>query len=500
MKYSFSIKGVLFVFLSLLILLFTESCSEKAKQNKQSKTDTDSQSFESDSIDIDLDQMVDFSFDQIKERGTIRIALENNSTGYFLYKGRPMGFQYELINNFCDKNNLQMEIVLENNFYKSFQMLIKGEVDVIAHSLTQTRDRKKILNFIDPLYEVRQMLVQHKPEGWEKMKKHQIENKLLKSPSELIGKEIHVRKGSSYFNRLHNLSDEIGGDIIVVEEGSEVTTEDLIVMVAYKGIDYTVADEDLADVGATYFDNIDVQTPISLPTQVSWAVRKNSSELKEQLNNWLLDLKRKPDFNVLFKKYFEDPKSFKQRARSDFSSITGNKISPYDDLIKKYARSINWDWRLLAALIYQESQFNPNANSWVGAKGLMQLMPVTAKEFGAQNILDPEQNIKAGTNYLKWLKAYWEKYIDDINEQYKFIIASYNTGQGHVLDAMKLAEKYGKDPHKWDDNVAFYLLLKSKPNYYKDPVVQSGYCRGREPVNYVKGISEQFEIYKQFFE
>lgn len=497
MKYSFSLKGILLIFLSLLVFLFIESCSDKSKK---SLTGTEAQSIESDSIDIDLDQMVDFNFDQIKERGTIRIALENNSTGYFLYKGRPMGFQYELINNFCDKNNLQMEIVLENNFYKSFQMLVKGEVDVIAHSLTITRNRKEIVSFIDPLYEVRQMLVQHKPEGWEEMKKHQIESKLLKSPSELIGKEIHVRKGSSYLNRLHNLSDEIGGDIIIVEEGSEVTTEDLIVMVAYKSIEYTVADEDLADVGATYFDNIDVQTPISLPTQVSWAVRKNSPQLKEQLNKWLLNLKRKPDFNVLLKKYFEDPKSFKQRARSDFSTITGSKISPYDDLIKKYAKSIEWDWRLLAALIYQESQFNPNASSWVGAKGLMQLMPATAKEFGAQNILDPEQNIMAGTNYLKWLKAYWEKYIDDIKEQYKFIIASYNAGQGHVLDAMKLAEKYDKDPQKWDENVAFYLLLKSKPNYYKDPVVQSGYCRGGEPVNYVNSISEQFEIYKQFFD
>jgi len=202
MKYSFSSKGILLIFLSLPVLLFIESCSDKSKKSLKG---TESHLIESDSIDVDLDQMVDFNFDQIKKRGTIRIAIENNSTGYFLYKGRPMGFQYELINNFCDDNNLQMEIILENDFYKSFQMLVKGEVDVITHPLTITRNRKKIISFIDPLYEVRQMLVQHKPEGWEKMKKHQIENKLIKSPSELVGKEIHVRKGSSYLNRLHYL-------------------------------------------------------------------------------------------------------------------------------------------------------------------------------------------------------------------------------------------------------------------------------------------------------
>jgi len=411
-----------------------------------------------------------------------------------------MGFQYELAKDFCDKNNLTMEIVIENDFERSFQLLLKGEADIISHSLTYTKDRKKIVNFIDPQYEVRQMLIQHKPEGWEKMKKHEIENNLIKSPTELIGRVIYVKKGSSYLKRLNNLSEELGDDIIIKEESGEILTEELIVMVADKTIEFTVADEDLADVGATYFDNIDVHMPVSLPTQVGWAIRKNSPDLLIQLNNWLNELKRKPDFNVLFKKYFDDPKGFKRRVRSDFSTITGNKISPYDDLIKKYATNIGWDWRLLAALVYQESQFDPNAKSWVGARGLMQLVPRTAQEFGAKNILDPEQNIMAGTNYLKWLEAYWSKYIDEETVLEKFVLASYNSGQGHVLDAMKLAEKYGKDPKKWDDNVEFYLLQKSKPKYYKDPVVSSGYCRGREPVNYVKSILEQVEIYQQFFD
>jgi membrane-bound lytic murein transglycosylase F len=474
-----------------LLMLFLWSCSEKKDSDNQYSGSLDSLKFDSTSVEFDLAE--------IKERGSLRVILENTSTGYFLYKGRAMGFHYELIKDFCDKNGLNVEIIIENDFKKSFQKLLRGEADIIAHALTLTKGRKEIINFIDPLYEVRQMLIQHKPVGWEKMKKHEIENELIKSPSELIGKRIHVKKGSSYLKRLENLSDEIGGDIIIFEESGDVITEELIVMVANKTIEFTVADEDLANVGATYFDNIDVNMPISLPTQVGWAIRKNSVELLVELNKWISELKRKPDFNVLFKKYYDDPKGFKRRAQSDFSTITGNRISPYDDLIKKYAKNIKWDWRLLAAQIYQESQFNPNAKSWIGAEGLMQLVPSTAREFGAKQILDPEQNIRAGTNFIKWLEEYWGKYIDDPAELEKFVLASFNTGHGHVLDAMKLAEKYGKNPKVWDDNVGFYMLLKSKPKYFNDPVVNSGYCRGREPVNYVSSIYEQFEIYKQFF-
>jgi membrane-bound lytic murein transglycosylase F len=471
--------------------MISGACSEKSRPESENLMKSNLLEFDSTSVD--------FNFKQIKERGSIRIILANTSTGYFLYKGRPMGFQYELVKNFCDNNNIKMEIVIDQDFNRSFQMLLKGEADIIAHSLTINKDRKEILNFMLPLYEVRQMLVQHKPAGWETMKKHEIEAGLLKRPSELIGKEIHVKKGSSYALRLKNLSDEIGGDIIIKEENGELITEDLIVRVANKEIAFTVADEDLAEVGATYFQNIDVQMPVSLPTQVSWAVRKNCPELLSQLNNWLSSIKRKPDFNVLFKKYFDDPKGFRKRAQSDLSTIRGDMISPYDEFIKKYARSIGWDWRLLASLIYQESQFDPEAKSWVGARGLMQLMPTTAKKYGAQNILDPEQNIKAGTNFIKWLQEYWKKYIEDKTELQKFVLASYNTGQVHVLDAMKLAEKYNKDSKIWNDNVEFYLLMKSKPKYYKDPVVTGGYCRGSEPVHYVKNIYEQFDIYKQFF-
>jgi membrane-bound lytic murein transglycosylase F len=130
----------------------------------------------------------------------------------------------------------------------------------------------------------------------------------------------------------------------------------------------------------------------------------------------------------------------------------------------------------------------------------MQLMPRTAVSHGVQpnELNNPERNIIAGTKHLVMLEKHWETVIMDSLERIKFTLGSYNVGQGHVEDAIRLAKKYDLNPSIWDDNVAQMLLNKSKPKYYKDPVVKYGYCRGKEPVNYVKSILDTFELYKQF--
>jgi membrane-bound lytic murein transglycosylase F len=478
-------------FLLLFFCLIHLGCSNQSSR----KADTRSNPDYREQIDP-----VEFDLEDIKKRGSLRVILENTSTGYFLYKGRPMGLQYELSRRFCEEMGLTLEVIIENDLEKSFQMLQEGLGDVIAHSLSITKERRAEVAFTKPYYEIRQMLVQRKPDEWRSMKTHEIENELIRSPSELIGKEIYVKKGSSYVRRLRNLSEEIGGDIIIIEEFGDVLTEELIHMVSNNEVKLTVADEDIANINATYYQNIDVNTPLSLPTQVAWAIRKNAPELMSALNKWITSVKRKPDYNVLYRKYFKDPKGFITRLQSDFSSLGGQKISPYDDLIKKYAEKINWDWRLIAAMIHQESNFNPRAESWMGAKGLMQLIPQTAQSYGASDIFNPEENIMAGSKYLQWLDNYWEKYVQDSTERKKFVMASFNAGQGHVMDAVRLTEKYGGNPNKWEGNVAYYLLQKSKPKFFKDPVVNSGYCRGSEPVNYIEDIFLQYDIYKQFID
>ena len=158
---------------------------------------------------------------------------------------------------------------------------------------------------------------------------------------------------------------------------------------------------------------------------------------------------------------------------------------------------MEWDWRLLASQAYQESRFNPAARSWAGATGLLQLMPRTAQQFGVTNPLDPEDNLRGGVRFLQWLKDYWAKRIPDEGERLKFVLASYNTGQGHVEDAQRLAEKHGGDPQRWED-VSYWLLQKSKQQFSNDPVVKFGFCRGIEPVTYVSLIMDRFDHYRQF--
>ena len=200
---------------------------------------------------------------------------------------------------------------------------------------------------------------------------------------------------------------------------------------------------------------------------------------------------------MIYNKYFKNKRDFKKRTKSEFYSINSNKISVYDALIKKETEKLDWDWRLLASLIYQESGFDPKAKSWTGARGLMQVMPATAKELGIKNSTDPEQNITGGTQYLKNLWNKFEEATDSIQRQ-KLTIASYNCGYYHVLDAQKLASKRGLDKNKWDDNVANVILDLSHKKHFSDPVVKYGYVRGTEPYNYVEQIYDRYQHYREF--
>jgi membrane-bound lytic murein transglycosylase F len=337
--------------------------------------------------------------------------------------------------------------------------------------------------------------VQRKPDNWRSLTADQINKQLIRNVAELVDKEVHVMKNSSFQQRLEHLSEEIGGDIIIKEDSVDAASESLIKSVAQGQIDYTVADYPIAMVNAAYYSNLDVSTALSLPQQIAWAVRKDAPELLHAINTWLAEIKKEPTFMVIYNRYFKSPRTSLIRMQSDYSSLAGNKISPYDEWIKQGAIKLGWDWRLLAAVIYQESRFQTTDESWAGARGLMQLMPETAQRFGASNPDDPRQSIKAGVNFLKYLDTYWSKSITDVDERLKFVLASYNAGLSHIIDARELTVKYKKDPTAWND-VAYFLLQKSNPEYYRDPVVMAGYCKCEETVSYVKNVLARFEEYQ----
>lgn len=434
----------------------------------------------------------------IEERERIKAITSYSPFSYFIYQGQPMGYEYELLQMLGSYLDMPVDIIVARDFQNMEEMLKNGKGDLIAYNLTITSERRERLAFTDPMNVTRQMLVQRKPGNWRDMKLHQIEARLISSPFELKDKTIHVRRGSAYTSRLRNLSDEIGHDINIVEASAHVTTEDLIRLVAEDSIDYTVSDENIARVQAAYYNNINIEMPISLHQQTAWAVRPSSTLLLESINEWLEEAKKEADYHVVYNKYYKDRHEFIARYTSDFFPITGDAISPYDDMLREGADMLGWDWRLLAALTYRESKFDPLAQSWAGAVGLMQLMPRTAREFGAEDPYNPEQNIKAGINFLLWLEEYWADKIEDEQERKKFIIASYNVGQGHIQDARRLAEAFDADPDVWDNNVEHYIIKKSNPDYYSMDIVNYGYANGLEPVNYVESIFSLHEHYKQF--
>ena len=439
---------------------------------------------------------VDLDLHEILERGFINAAVDYSSTSYFVYKGEIMGFEYELLKRLEDYLNIQVNIIVEPSIESAIQMLNKGEVDIIAYPLTITKARKKQIAFTDHYISQKQVLVQRKPENWRQMKLHEIEKTLIRDQVDLIGKTIHVLNSSSYIDALEALSEQIGDTIYIVEEDAGVDTEQLIRNVAEGVYDYTVSDENIAQVNRAYYPILDIKTPVSFPRRVSWAVRKNSNSLLDTLNTGFDFINRSGTLNIIYNKYFKSSRKAREIERSEYASFSGQKLSPYDDLIKKYSGKLNWDWRLLAAMVYQESKFDPRSESWAGAQGLLQLMPATARELGVKNRSNPEQSLRGGTDYLLWLEEQWQPRVSDMDEQMKFVMASYNVGLGHVYDACALAEKYGANPKIWDE-VKPYMLKLANRKYFNDPVVKLGYARGSEPVNYVDEILLRFERYKQ---
>lgn len=439
---------------------------------------------------------VQIDLEQIQKRGYITALVDNNSISYFIYKGQPMGYEYELLNLLASQLNVDLKIKVTSGVERAIDLLNTGEGDILAFPLTITKDRTSYVSFSRPHFNTYQVLVQRKPENWRRMGIDDINDRLIRNPVELVGKEVFVLPATSFELRLKNLSEEIGGDILIRRDTTSAESESLIRKVALGDVPYTVADHMMANVNASYYPNLDVNTPVSVMQQVAWATRMNSPKLLESVNAWLSQVKREATFMVIYNRYFKSPRTSLIRMKSDYSSLGGNKLSPFDDLIKKGATELGWDWRLLASLVYQESHFLPKGESWAGARGLMQLMPGTAKRFGATNLDDPRQSIKAGVGYLKYLDKYWAKRVADPDERLKFILASYNAGLSHITDARKLAEKHGKNPNVWDENVEYFLTKKSDPRFYRDPVVMAGYCKCEEPVNYVKDVLDRFDEYK----
>lgn len=261
---------------------------------------------------------------------------------------------------------------------------------------------------------------------------------------------MHVRKNSSYYERLHNLEEEIGGDINIITLPGEKTTDEIIKMVVDDSIDFTISDDNVASINQTYYPILDIETQVSFSQRIAWGVRSNSPSLLKKVNDWVERSKKQDFYYVIYDKYFKNKKSYSRRIKSEFYSKNEGKISEYDSIIKTNAERIGWDWRLLSSLVYQESRFKPTEKSWAGAGGLMQIMPATAKDLGIDDLHNPSENLKAGVLYLEQMREKFSKVTDSV-QKIKFTMAAYNAGLGHVRDAQRLTKAAGENHLVWDD-------------------------------------------------
>ncbi len=420
---------------------------------------------------------------EIKDSGEIVMLTLYSSVSYFTYRGQEMGLQYELGEQFAKSIGVKIRIEIARSTQELVRKLLNGEGDIIVYNLPIIKEWKDSILYCGEEAVTHQVLVQRAGD-----KAHTVSD-----VTELIDKDIYVKPGK-YYDRLINLNEELGGGIrIHPVKNDSVSQEDLIRQVSEGKIPYTVADNEIARLNATYYYNLNIKLPVSFDQRASWAVRKTSPQLAIAVNEWSKKNVASMAYTASMKRYFEIGKS---TVHSPILSLREGKISVFDELFKKYAGQIGWDWRLLASLAYAESNFDTTAVSWAGAKGLMQLMPATAEAMGVPKgrELNPEESIKAAVKYLGITSRSFSHVPSE--ERLSFVLASYNSGIGHIYDAMALAEKYGSNKYIWKDHVEKYVLLKSNEEYFTDSVCKNGYFRGIETYNFVREIMSRYEVYK----
>jgi len=425
------------------------------------------------------------TLEEIRRSGYIRILTRNNDTSFFIYRGHRMGFDYELGKRLAQRLGIRVDMVITTNWGDMVRDLLRGEGDVIAAEVSITEARKQEVLFAAPWGQTREVVVYRGSAA------------PIAAPEDLAGKDVHVRRSSTYFETLTALSRALEAQgkaairIHLVPEDQE--TDTILTAVSKGDILYTVADALLARIHAASFEGLKMGPALSEERDLAWAVRPRDVKLKQEIDAVFRELRKKPDFNLLRRQYFEEDRTFQKARRHElYASETGT-LSPYDAMVRRYAGKHAFDWRLVAAQIYQESHFDPRGKSWAGASGLFQLMPATAKGLRVEDPTDPEQSIRAGLEYMHKLHDHYGDVPDDI-ERYRFALAAYNTGSGHIDDARRLARADKKDAKKWRE-VAPYVLRLSQRKYAAR--TRFGYCRGAEPVDYVRHIDERYAGYAQ---
>ena len=409
--------------------------------------------------------------DGIRKRRVLRVLTRNNAATYFLWRGQLKGFEYELAGEFAREHGLRLEMIVPREGASLYDLLREGRGDMIAAALTPPPEwRLDRILFCRSYDSVSHVVVDDKD-----------------SPlrfSDLRGRTFYVQRSSPFWRTLAPLEADWGFALEAAPENLEAAG--IIDRVGAGEYDLTVTDSRTLAVERSWRDDVQQVATLRTDIPLSWAVRESNPQLREAIDTFVRQSYRGLFYNVIHDRYFGDRRQVAERE------IHGDRLSPYDEIVKKLANQYGFDWRMIVAQMYQESRFHQRAVSFAGARGLMQIMPVTAVELGIENLDDPEAAIHAGIRYLDWVRDRFEPQLP-VQDRMWFTLAAYNAGPGHVRDARRLAEEIGLNSNRWFENVEKAMLLLSNVEYSSN--ARHGYCRCGEPVAYVRQIRERYNAY-----
>ena len=415
---------------------------------------------------------------KILKAGQITVITRNTPHCYYSYRDEPMGFEYDLAQEFAEYLGVELKIKIAENWKRMLPELKSGTAAVIAAGITITPKRQKWAAFSDGYMDIRQHIISHR------------NNTKIKNVSDLSGETIHVQTATAYQERLDELRRQ--GIDLNIELHRDLPTEELIQRVAEGDIKLTVADSNIARLNQRHYPQAVMASAISDLHQLGWAVHPEAQELREKINSFFASIKASGRFDEIYDKYYGDVGNFDYVDLRAFHRRVKARLSRYSPFIKAAARKHGFDWRLIAAQAYQESHLNPWAKSPAGAKGLMQLLTSTARSLDVADIYNPVDNINGGVQHLKNLYDHFDSVTGE--DRLMIALAAYNVGQGHIQDARKLAIKKNLDPSSWEALSQTLPLLRYR-KYYKN--AKYGYCRGTEPVRYIKQIMIYYDILKR---
>jgi len=417
---------------------------------------------------------------RIRKRGVLRVLTRNDPATYFLYRGELVGFEYEFVREFARRHDLELEVIVPPRGEDLLSWLVEGRGDVVAASLTPTAEGRAMgVSFSAPYSYVSQYVVARADES------------SLRGPQDLAGRRVAVRRGSADWTTLEQL--RFGGlyvELVAVPE--EMETAEIIGRVAEGEYDLTLADDHILGIELSRRDDVRGMFPLTTEKPLAWAVRSDNPGLLTEINRFVRDEYRGTLYNVLYNRYFRNPAKLLEVG--DPLGAARGELSPYDEIVRRWAEFYGFDWRMIAAMMYEESRFDPRATSFAGARGLMQVMPETAKELGFDigRIEDPEVGIHAGIRYLAWVRDRFDEELP-VRDRMWLTLAAYNAGYGHVADARRLAVDLRLNPDRWFDHVERAMLLLARPEYASE--ARHGYCRCSEPVDYVRKVLARYNAY-----